>query len=287
MGSINIDRVFRVPRFVQPGETLTATSCETKAGGKGLNQSLAMARAGVSVRHAGCVGSDGLWLRGMLREDGVDVSLVRQVSEPQGTAFIQVSEAGENCIVLYPGSNHSLTERQVAEILDTAGAGDYVVLQNETSCVAQILSGCAERGLRVVFNPAPYTDEVSTMDFGAVAWLVVNEIEVEGLTGTADPDAAWSQLHARWPEMGLVVTLGEQGSVAFSGDRRIVQPAFAVDAVDTTAAGDTFIGYFVAGLADGLPLATCLHQASLAASVTVTRHGAAPSIPWASELHAG
>ena len=284
IGSLNLDYVYTVPHFVQPGETLTATQTEVKAGGKGLNQTLALARAGLSVDLVGCIGHDGLSLRELLVANGVDTTRVEEVDAPQGTAFIQVDKRGENCIVLYPGSNHALTKAQVDAALDELGPEDYVVLQNETSCVAHVLSECARRGLRVVFNPAPCTADVATMDLSAVSWLIVNESEAAELTGSSSPREVWKVLHAKWPNMGLVVTLGEQGSVAFVDERHKTQKAFSVKTVDTTAAGDTFVGYFVAGLVDGLSLSTCLRQASCAAALACSRAGAAPSIPLAHEL---
>ena len=286
IGSLNLDYVYSVPHFVQPGESLIATETAVKAGGKGLNQALALARAGLSVAHVGCIGHEGKVLRELLVANGVDTTRVEEVEVAQGTAFIQVDGKGQNCIVVYPGSNQALTEAQVDEALGKLDADDYVVMQNETSCVAHILDECARRQLRVVFNPAPYSADIAAMDLSAVTWLVVNETEAAGLTGSADPDEAWTVLHDTWPHLGLVVTLGSKGSVAFTGDKRKKQAAYAVETVDTTAAGDTFIGYFVAGLVDGLSLSTCLRQASCAAALACTRPGAAPSIPLAHELRA-
>lgn len=284
IGSLNLDYVFQTPHFVLPGETLTATGMGVNPGGKGLNQSIALARAGATVCHAGCIGHQGSSLIDLLAENGVDVSLVQEVNEPQGTAFIQVNDAGENCIVIFGGSNRALTEARVEELLDEASPIDMVVLQNEISSLGHILSECSRRAIPVMLNPAPYTPDVASMDLSCVSWLIVNEVEVEQLTGTADPDKAWEIIHARWPQAGLVITLGEQGSICFSKDARLEQAAFKVDTVDTTAAGDTFIGFFVAGLQEGLTLSDCLRRASLASAVAVTRPGAAPSIPWRSEL---
>ena len=287
IGSLNLDYVYQVPHFVQPGETLTATSMTTNPGGKGLNQALALAKAGVAVRHAGCIGAAGTVLRDLLAEHGVDVSLIQVVDAPQGSAVIQVDEAtGQNNIVIFGGSNRALTESRVLELLDAAYADDVVVLQNEISAMDSILAGCARRGLPVILNPAPYSDDLAEMDLSSVAWLIVNEVEVAQLTGTDDPEAAWAIVRNRWPHTSLVVTLGEKGSVCFSGDERFTQGAFAVDAIDTTAAGDTFIGYFVAGLQEGLPLPRCLERASLASAIAVTRPGAAPSIPAKAEVDA-
>ena len=285
IGSMNLDYVYQVPHLARPGESLMATAMETKAGGKGLNQTLALARAGSTVRHAGCIGSEGAVLRDLLAENGVDVSLVQTVEAPQGSAFIQVDQTtAQNSIVVFGGSNRALTPERVEELLESAQPKERVVLQNEVSSMREILAGCAEHGLPVILNPAPYSDDIATMDLSPVEWLIVNEVEVEQLTGTGDPDEAWQVVQLRWPNTSLIVTLGEQGSICFHQNERIVQEAYKVKAVDTTAAGDTFIGYFVAGLEESLPLAQCLRQASVASAIAVTRPGAAPSIPWKREL---
>lgn len=285
IGSMNLDYVYQVPHLALPGESLMATAMSTNAGGKGLNQALALARAGVCVRHAGCIGEAGTVLRDLLANNGVDVSLVQVVDVPQGSAVIQVSsESAQNSIVVFGGSNRAFGKAQVMIVLDAALPTDRVVLQNEISCMDVILAECARRGLPVVFNPAPYSDDVASMDLSSVEWLIVNEVEAEQLTGTGDPDEAQAVVAKRWPKTNLVVTLGERGCVCFAAGERIYQPAFAVDAVDTTAAGDTFIGYFVAGLEEGLPVKDCLRLASQASALAVTRPGAAPSIPRRSEL---
>lgn len=288
IGSMNLDYTYRVPHLVCPGETLAATDMTTNHGGKGLNQALALSRAGARVRHAGCIGSAGTVLRDFLAQNGVDVSLVREVDAPQGSAFIQVDEtSGQNSIVIFGGSNRALTAARIGELLDAAFRDDTVLLQNEISAMDDILAGCADRGLPVVLNPAPFSSGLLDMNLSAVRWFVVNEVEAAQLTGEEDPDAAWEVVHARWPQAGLVVTLGEQGSICFCDDGRIAQAAYPVEAVDTTAAGDTFIGYFVAALEEGRPLANCLRLASRAAAIAVTRYGAAPSIPWRDELRDG
>lgn len=282
---MNLDYTYEVPHLVMPGETILASGMRTNPGGKGLNQSLALARAGAEVRFAGCAGAEGSVLCDLLASNGVDVSLVLEVDQPQGSAFIQVdTTTGQNSIVIYGGSNRALTPERVGEVLDAALPTDVVVLQNEISAMDAVLAGCAERGIPVVINPAPFDEGLLSMDLGAVRWFVVNEIEVAQLTGEEDPDAAWQVVRARWPQAGLVVTLGGEGSVCFDGEERVEQAAFSVDAVDTTAAGDTFIGYFVAGLEEGLSLRECMRRASYAAAVAVTRAGAASSIPWKDEL---
>ena len=290
-GSLNLDYVYRVDHFAGPGETLSALSREVKPGGKGLNQSIALARAGARVFHAGCLGKGGEMLRELLEKDGVDTSLLRPVEEMQGHTVIQVDPEGENSILLYGGSNRCVTEEQADETLAAFGPGDWLLLQNEISMNGRIVDRAYERGMRIVLNPSPYDGRLAEVDFAKLSWVLVNEVEAEQMTGTQDPEQAWEIMHRRWPDLSAVITLGSRGSTAFArgenGTETARQEAVKVQAVDTTAAGDTFTGYFIAGLAAGKPLRECMAQASLAAAVSVTRPGAADSIPRAEELEKG
>ena len=290
-GSLNLDYVYRVDHFVSPGETLSAASRDVLPGGKGLNQSIALARAGAKVYHAGCLGKGGELLRELLEQDGVDTSLLRDVEEMQGHTVIQVNPEGENCILLYGGSNRCVTEKQIDETLASFGPGDWLVMQNEINRPGMIAEKAYAKGMQVILNPSPYDSRLEEVDFGKLSWVLVNEVEAEQMTGTQDPDKAWAEMHRRWPGLSAVITLGSRGSIAFmqgpEGTETVRQDAVKVRAADTTAAGDTFTGYFIAGLAAGKPLRECMAQASLAAAVSVTRHGAADSIPRAEELEKG
>jgi ribokinase len=290
-GSLNLDYVYRVDHFAGPGETLSALSREVKPGGKGLNQSIALARAGAKVYHAGCLGKGGELLRELLEQDGVDTSLLRPVGEMQGHTVIQVDPEGENSILLYGGSNRCVTEAQAEETLAGFRPGDWLLLQNEISMNGRIVDRAYERGMRIVLNPSPYDGRLAEVDFAKLSWVLVNEVEAEQMTGTQDPEQAWEIMHRRWPELSAVITLGSRGSMAFAqgegGTETVRQEAVKVRAADTTAAGDTFTGYFIAGRAAGKPLRECMAQAALAAAVSVTRPGAADSIPRAEELEKG
>ncbi len=290
-GSLNLDYVYRVDHFAGPGETLSALSREVKPGGKGLNQSIALARAGAAVFHAGCLGKGGEMLREILERDGVDTSLLRPVEEMQGHTVIQVDPEGENSILLYGGSNRCVTEAQTEETLAGFGPGDWLLLQNEINMTGRIVDRAYEQGMRIVLNPSPYDGRLAEVDFGKLSWVLVNEVEAEQMTGTQDPEQAWEIMHRRWPGLSAVITLGSRGSMAFAqgegGTETVRQEAMKVRAADTTAAGDTFTGYFIAGLAAGKPLRECMAQAALAAAVSVTRPGAADSIPRAEELEKG
>ena len=287
-GSLNLDYVYQVDHFVRPGETLSTGSRMVKPGGKGLNQSIALARAGVSVYHAGCLGAGGETLRGLLEENGVDTRLLQPVEEMQGHTVIQVDPDGENCILLYGGSNRCVTEEQIDRTLACFGQGDWLVLQNEINLPGVIVEKAYERGMRIILNPSPFDEKLQEVDFSKLSWILVNEVETEQMTGTQDPEEAWEIIHSRYPRTSAVITLGKHGSIAFSprpdGTEIIRQEAMKVRAADTTAAGDTFSGYLIAGLTEGKPLRTCMEQASRAAALSVTRPGAAESIPWKKEL---
>ena len=287
-GSLNLDYVYQVAHFVQPGETLATSSRAVKFGGKGLNQSIALVRAGASTAHAGCVGSGGESLRRLLDDNGVDTSCLLSVDEMQGHTVIQVNPQGENCILLYGGSNRCVTEEQVKRTMAQCSAGDYLVLQNEINLLPMIVDEGAKQGMNIVLNPSPYNDALRNVDYSKLTWLLVNEIEAEQITGENDPDEAWKVLHTHYPKLSVLITLGSRGSVVHrvteGGVETVRQLAERVKAVDTTAAGDTFTGYFIAGLMENMPLQACMQRASHASAISVTRPGAADSIPLRSEV---
>jgi len=287
-GSLNVDYVYAVEYFVRAGETLKANSREALPGGKGLNQSVALARAGAQVWHAGCIGPEGAFLRQLLNENGVDTSLLKSLDDMQGHAIIQVDKKGENCILLYGGTNRLITDEQIDATLAHFGPGDWLVLQNEINGMPHIVEAAHARGMRIVLNPSPYEEGLKALDFDKLSWLLVNEVEACQCSGSDQPERAWDVLHERYPNLSVLITLGSAGSIAHSVHDGTVetvrQQAFRADAVDTTAAGDTFTGYFIGGLAEGRPLAECMRRASMASAISVTRMGAAVSIPKREEV---
>ena len=287
-GSLNLDYVYRVEHFVQPGETLSASSQAVNPGGKGLNQSIALARAGAEIYHAGCLGVGGEGLGKLLRENGVDTTYLFPTDELQGNAVIQVDQSGQNCILLFGGSNQCITSGQVDKTLAAFSAGDYLVLQNEVNDLPMIVEKAWERGMKIVLNPSPYNEKLSAVDFGKLSWLLVNEVEAAQLSGSEDPEEAWRVLHEAYPHLSVLITLGSAGSVAYRVENGEVetarQEAFRVRAVDTTAAGDTFTGFFIGALLEDKPLQECMRRASMASALGVTRPGAAGSIPTRDEV---
>ena len=286
-GSLNIDNVYQVERFVQPGQTIPAKDYTVAAGGKGLNQSVAAARAGAEVLHAGAVGAEGHFLVELLQDAGADTSLVRETNGPSGHTVIEVNAEGQNRIIVYGGANRSMTEEYIERVLDTAQPDDWVLVQNEVNLVPEILRRAKEKGLRVVFNPSPMPEKPEELPLACVSLFMVNEIEAAQLAGTA-ADAPYEDtltaLRKKYPHAAVVMTVGAEGVLYDGNGERLRLPAFQVRAVDTTAAGDTFCGYFLAAVCAGKSAATALKEASAASAIAVSRAGAAPSVPTADEV---
>lgn len=283
-GSCNVDYVYSLDHIVRVGETEATYRRDVFAGGKGLNQSIAIARAGAEVYHAGCIGSDGEMLKDILCDSGVDVSYLRTVDAPNGHAIIQVSDKGENSIFLYGGSNEMITESFVDEVLSDFEKGDIIVLQNEINDVDYIVRKAYEKGMSVILNPSPFNEKISKIDFEMISYLILNEVEAGEITRAQTPEESLVFFKKNYPSLKIMLTLGEKGCVFMDGECQIWQPSFKVDVVDTTAAGDTFTGYFVSEVAKGTPYATVLKIASAASAIAVSRNGAAPSIPLCDEV---
>jgi ribokinase len=286
VGSLNIDHVYRLPRCVAAGETAVVADYVRGAGGKGLNQSVAAARAGATVSHAGCVGEDGRFLLDLLREAGADVARVRVVPAATGHAVIQVDDTGANTILFHPGANRGIAAADVPAFLEGFGAGDWLLVQNETSAVAELIVAAKARGLSVLLNPAPMSPEAADYPLDAVDLLVVNEQEAAELTGGRREEEAVAELARRAPAAVVVLTLGARGGLVRVAGATQAFPAESVTVVDTTGAGDTFVGYLAAGLVGGRTLEQSIVEATAAAGIAVSRAGAAASIPWRREVAA-
>ena len=286
-GSLNIDYTFQVEEIVRPGQTIAASKVSRFPGGKGMNQSLALARAGMTIYHAGIIGTDGLFLKEMLEKDGVDCRYL-QVREDIGTgsAFIQVDRHGQNCIVLNGGANRMNTEEDCKRVLNDFAPGDWILLQNEINGVDRLIETAWEKNMKVIFNPSPMTNEVLQYNLSKVSLFLMNEDEGMRITGQADAEAILKTMAEKYPEAEVILTLGEKGSLWSDGSRIISQPAFSVQAVDTTGAGDTFTGYVLAYLAHGISVERSLAVAAKASAITVTRQGAASAIPYRVEVEA-
>ena len=286
-GSLNIDHVYQVEHLVRPGETLPSTAYQRFQGGKGANQSVALARAGADVFHAGRIGPEGHWLRDAIGAEGVDVTHVGVDTQATGHAIIQVDATGENSIILFGGANLTVTADDARQVLSHFGEGDWLLLQNEISSLPAILLEAFERGMKVAFNPAPMTTAVQEYPLEHVELFIVNRTEGAALARvetTAAAEEIMATLQSRFQGSAILLTLGCEGALYGREGTSIRRPAEPVEAVDTTAAGDTFIGYFLADFAAGQPVSQCLTAAAKAAALCVTEPGAAASIPRRSQI---
>lgn len=284
LGSLNVDYVYTVEHFVQPGETISSLNLEIFSGGKGLNQSVALARAGANTIHGGLIGADGMFLKQILADSGANVSFVKIIDERTGHAIIQVDSSGQNNIILFSGANRRFTEAYLEEFLSDAQADDILLMQNETNCLFEAFEKAHEKGMQIAFNPSPFDKNIFELPLSYVNWWFCNEIEGKELFGSEDPDEILTAFSEKYPESNLILTLGKQGSVFKNKEQKIFQPIYPVKTVDTTAAGDTYTGYFLAYIANGKAIAEALDAAAIASSITVSRKGAAPSIPYRDEL---
>jgi len=283
-GSCNIDYVYSLDHIVKVGETETTHKLEIFPGGKGLNQSIALSRAGAKVYHAGCVGEDGAFLTEILKDSGVDITHIKTVSAKNGHAIIQVNSEGNNSIFLYPGSNEMITKEYVDGVLSNFSQGDIVLLQNEINKIDYIIDKAYSMGMQIVLNPSPFNERVSSIDLNKITYIVLNEVEAGEYSGIGDPEGSLAYFKKNYPSLKVMLTLGSSGCVYMDSKREIRHSAFDVKAVDTTAAGDTFTGYFIEGVSRGEDIPKVLKLASAAAGISVSKNGAAPSIPSMSEL---
>ena len=286
IGSINIDTVYRVDHIVNPGETVSSGKMDFFVGGKGANQSVAIARAGVEVFHVGKVGQDGIYAKDFLSNCGVNTEFIEvDISKlPTGHAIIQLDTKAENSIILFHGCNHHLDKDNVKKAIRKMNCGDIMVLQNEVNDIPTWIEFGHEAGLRICLNPAPCELSVKNYPLHLLEWLVLNESEAYILTGANEKNKVKDFLIKQCPNMKIILTLGSQGSCLITRNDQIVQPAEKVKVVDTVGAGDTFIGYFIAGIVDGLGEKAALARANHAAAICVGRHGSAEAIPTINDL---
>ncbi len=278
-GSMNVDHVYEVQHIVQPGETINARGLHLYPGGKGLNQSIAVAKAGGNIFHIGVLGADGGILENALTENHVRTDFVKRVPGSSAHTVIQVDQNGQNSILVFADADITFTDEEMDEILSRSEPGDAVIFQNELDRGPVFMRKAADRGLTIIFNPSPMEDSVFSCPLDRVSWFVVNEIEGGMLTGEKDPERILDVFRKKYPGAGVVLTLGSDGAWAMRGEERVFQSAFPVKVADTTAAGDTFMGYFVTGMLRGEELARVMRRAAKASSIAVSRPGAAVSIP--------
>ena len=285
-GSLNIDYVYQMDHFVREGETISSDSLEIFCGGKGLNQSLALSKSGVKVWHAGAVGElDGEILTQQLEQFGIDTKNIKRVKNKTGHAIIQKNQAGQNGILLYGGANQEITKNQVDQVLNEFRKGDFLILQNEINEVGYIMEQAYGKGMRIVLNPSPMNCKIWSYPLHYVEFFILNEIEAGDICQKSGSGRELlDQLTEKFPKAKILLTLGQDGSLYKDGDQVYEQEIYRVKVVDTTGAGDTFTGYFIGGLALGETPEQALDHAAKAASIAVSRAGAAPSIPTRDEV---
>ena len=238
----------------------------------------------MEVYHAGCIGTDGKMLTDVLESNGVDISNIKKVDEKTGHAIIQVSSKGDNSIFLYSGSNAKITEEFVDEVLDKFHKGDILLLQNEINMIDYIVEKAYEKGMCIILNPSPYNDKIKKIDFNMLSYIILNEVEMSELTQCDNPKDGLKYFSKNYPKLKIVLTLGSEGSMYSDTEKVVFQPSFKVNAIDTTAAGDTFTGYFFAQTAMGNTVEKSLKIASVASAIAVSRKGASVSIPMLNEV---
>ncbi len=283
-GSLNIDNVYSVDHFVMPGETLSSDSMSVFCGGKGLNQSLALARAGAAVYHAGRIGKDGVMLADVLIKSGVNTDYVKKTDGVTGHAIIQVNKKGQNCILLYGGENQKVTQEFAEEVLKNFKRGDWLLLQNEISCGGTIMKSAHEKGMTIVLNPSPMNEKILEMPLDLVDYFILNEVEGAQICGSEKIDSMADLLLQKFPDAKIVLTLGSKGAVYKDKSQMASHGIYDVPVIDTTAAGDTFTGFFIEEISKGSTPEKALEIASKASSLAVSKKGAEPSIPTMEEV---
>lgn len=284
-GSINIDHVYTVDHFVRPGESLTCPQYQVFAGGKGFNQSIAIARAGAQVKHVGLIGKDGLWLKELLSKDKANVEFLETCDQATGHAIIQVDQNGENCIIIYGGANKSFDKKFIEKVFTTDKECDKVLLQNEVNELDLIIEKAFQNNKKVILNPSPFTNSLLALPLSKISMLILNEIECQQMGQANDLNIALKNILKQTPSMEILLTRGKDGVLYANQNKMQEFQAFKVaKPVDTTAAGDTFTGYFLGGLEHNLAIPNAIQQGMKAAALCIQKKGAAESIPYISDL---
>lgn len=280
LGSINADHIYEVEHLPSPGETLSANSFVTGLGGKGINQSVAASLAGSEVVHIGAVGPDGDWAVDRIAGYGVDTGHISRIETPTGHAIVNVDQSGENAIVIFSGANTCQSIEQIEKALGRAVDGDILLLQNETDLQAEAAAIAHGLGMKVIYSAAPFSVGAVKKVLNNTTVLMMNKVESEQLCARLETELM------DLPVSDIVVTKGSGGAdwLCPATGETLNVASFSVTAVDTTAAGDTFAGYFAAGLDQGFSIKDAMALGSAAAAIKVTRKGTADAIPMRAEV---
>ena len=285
-GSLNIDYLFYVDHIVSAGETISSTALVKSAGGKGANQAAALAKAGLPVYMAGKIGRDGVFLLDLLQSYGINTENVLQYEGATGQAIIQIDKNGQNSIVLFSGGNGEIVRGEIEKIICKFSKGDIIVLQNEIANLKIIMENAKKQGMKICFNPSPFSETIESLPLNLADWLFVNEIEGVALAQTPHNDLRLTldNLVKRFPKQEIILTAGKEGSFYGYGETRIKCDIVKTQVTDTTGAGDTFTGYFLAARLRNFSVEKAMSIASKAAAIAVSRKGAMESIPAANEV---
>ncbi len=279
LGSINKDFFYSVNDFVKPGETIPSIRYNVKIGGKGLNQSVGISKAGQKIYHAGIINKDDTFILDKLKKWNINCENIVLGDNPTGHAIIQVDKNGENSIIIHGGANHDFDIKFIKSVLSKFDSGDILVLQNEINNIKEIIDRAHHKKMKIVFNPAPFNNEILSYDLNKISTLILNQTEGEALSKEKKPDGILKVLNSKFNNTEIILTLGEKGSLYSFKDELLKIKAHKVDTIDTTGAGDTFIGYYVAGIASEISKKNNLNRASEAAAIATTKLGGAESIP--------
>lgn len=278
-GSINKDFFYSVNDFVKPGETISSIRYNIKIGGKGLNQSVGISKAGQKIYHAGIINKDDTFILDKLKKWNINCENILLSNNPTGHAIIQVDNKGENSIIIHGGANHDVDIKFIKSVLSKFDSGDILVIQNEINNIKEIIDRAHHKKMKIIFNPAPFNNEILSYDLNKISTLILNQTEGEALSKEKKPDGILKVLNSKFNNTKIILTLGEKGSLYSFKDELLKIKAHKLDTVDTTGAGDTFIGYYVAGIASKKSKKDNLNRASKAAAIATTKLGGAESIP--------
>lgn len=295
VGSINLDRTIRVKQMPKPGETMHTKEIFSAGGGKGANQAVAAKRSAATTRFIGAIGNDeaGEMMKELLSEEGIELAGVQTLEkQATGQAYIIVDDQGENSIMIHAGANNAFTPEQIQAHAELIKTSDFVIAQFESTLASTVeaFKIAREAGVKTILNPAPALENVPEELLRVTDMIIPNETETEILTGIKVSDeaslkAAADHLHQLGIE-AVIITIGSKGAFYDVNGRSGIVPAFKVNAVDTTAAGDTFIGAMSSILTkDFSNLEEAIKYGNQASSITVQRFGAQPSIPYKNELN--
>lgn len=285
-GSLNNDYVYDVDHFNVAGETQLSNDRKVFCGGKGLNQSIAIKRSGTYVYHAGSIGiSDSNELLILLEKESISTKYIQKIDVPTGHAIIQNNIEGENSILLFGGANQKNDREHINNVLENFGKDDVVILQNEISNVDYIIKKAKEKSMKIVLNPSPINDALKNYPIELVDLLVLNSIEAKALTSNDDDyKEQIKNLSKKYPNTKILLTLGKDGSIFFDGCNSFYQPIVKTNVIDTTGAGDTFLGYFTSCYFNNMEIEKALKISTKASSLCVSKKGASPSIPYLKDI---